>query len=87
MGPQGAGLGKGPKPLTPVSGLSLFWQYAPGWFSIFVVACALVMTNDAFAALLAALAVVSLAAAYFLGRKAVRSSSQPAQVTNVTRPA
>ena len=42
---------------------------------------------DAYAALAVALAVVSQAAAYFLGRKAMRSSSQSAQVTNVTRPA
>jgi hypothetical protein len=36
-------LGEGPKAPDPVPGLSLFWHCTLGWFSILVVACALVI--------------------------------------------
>jgi hypothetical protein len=69
----------------PVFGV-IWFVWAVLWFLFFLV-LGRFETNTAYAALVAALAVVSLAAAYFLGRKAMRSSSQPAPVTNVTRPA
>ena len=86
-GATSASLGKCPKPLTQFRGSAYsgntLWDGFPSSSSP---ALGRYGTNNAYAALVAALAVVS-AAAYILGRKAMRNRSQPAPVTNVTRPA
>ncbi|MET4097046.1 AmiS/UreI family transporter [Arthrobacter sp. UYCu712] len=81
-------LGLHKESLTRMTGwFTVFISHLTGTIPAFLLLLGRYETNNAYAALVAALAVVSLAAAYFLGRKAMRSSSQPAQVTNVTRPA
>ncbi|MHA7222322.1 AmiS/UreI family transporter [Arthrobacter sp. RHLT1-20] len=81
-------LGLHKESLTRMTGwFTVFISHLTGTIPAFFLLLGRYETNNIYAALVAALAAVSLAAAYFLGRKTMRTSTQTGQVPNVARPA
>jgi AmiS/UreI family transporter len=74
--------------LTRMTGwFTVFISHLTGTIPAFFLLLGRYDTNSTYAALAAALAVIALAAAYFLGRKSMRSSAQPEQAANAARAA
>ncbi|MFJ6003820.1 AmiS/UreI family transporter [Arthrobacter sp. NPDC092385] len=71
--------------LTTMTGwFTVFISHLTGTIPAFLLLLGRFETNTANAALVAALAAVALAAAFFLGRKAMRSSAQPGTAAHVS---
>ncbi|XAS65551.1 AmiS/UreI family transporter [Micrococcaceae bacterium Sec5.8] len=76
--------------LTKMTGwFTVFISHLTGTIPAFFLLLGRYETNTTYAALVAVLAAISLTAAYFLGRKSMRSSTQPqpGPAANVVRPA
>lgn len=74
--------------LTKMTGwFTVFISHLTGTIPAFFLLLGRYETNTPIAALVAGLGVLSLAAAYFLGRKSMRSTTQPEPAANVVRPA
>lgn len=74
--------------LTLMTGwFTIFISHLTGTIPAFFLLLGRYETNYTYAALVAALAVLSLAAAYFLGRKAMGTSTRSGQATNAARTA
>ena len=81
-------LGLNKTSLTKMTGwFTVFISHLTGTIPAFFLLLGRYETNNGYAALVAAVAAFALAAAYVLGRKSMRTSTQPGQVTRVTRPA
>lgn len=74
--------------LTVTTGwFTIFISHLTGTIPAFFLLLGRYETNETYAAVVAALAVISLAVAYFLGRKALGSRTQSGQVSNTARTA
>jgi len=81
-------LGLNKSSLTKMTGwFTVFISHLTGTIPAFFLLLGRYETNNTLAALVAAVAAVSLAAAYFLGRKSMRSSAQPGPAANVVHAA
>ena len=81
-------LGLNKSSLTKMTGwFTVFISHLTGTIPAFFLLLGRYETNNTLAALVAAVAAVSLAAAYFLGRKSMRSSAQPGPAANAVRAA
>lgn len=81
-------LGLNKASLTKMTGwFTVFISHLTGTIPAFFLLLGRYETNNTLAILVAALAAISLAAAYFLGRKAMRSSAESAEAANVARAA
>lgn len=74
--------------LTKMTGwFTVFISHLTGTIPAFFLLLGRYETNNTYALVVAALAAISLGAAYFLGRKTMRSSPQPGPSANVARAA
>lgn len=81
-------LGLNKSSLTKMTGwFTVFISHLTGTIPAFFLLLGRYETNNTLAVLVAAVAAISLAAAYFLGRKSMRSSAQPGPAANVVQAA
>lgn len=81
-------LGLNKSSLTKMTGwFTVFISHLTGTIPAFFLLLGRYETNNTLAVLVAAVAAISLAAAYFLGRKSMRSSAQPDPAANVVQAA
>ncbi|MEC5191146.1 MULTISPECIES: AmiS/UreI family transporter [unclassified Arthrobacter] len=81
-------LGLNKTSLTKMTGwFTVFISHLTGTIPAFFLLLGRYETNNTLAVLVAAVAAVSLAAAFFLGRKSMRSSAQPGPATNAVQTA
>lgn len=77
-------LGLNKSSITKMTGwFTVFISHLTGTIPAFLLLLGRYETNNTFALWVAVLAAISLLAAYFLGRKAMRSSAEPGQAANV----